>query len=232
MRAISALTALSLMGCAIAPAPPPDGSAFGYFPEPAQTQWLDDGRRMVLLRDFAFVEPDGTRWSASGRTCPTPVSDDDLTIDWASIPPVFWSCGGRALRGSLSQRAHCPRCRVHASLQAPVAGRAQDVLSGGACGRHVRRRREADLRRRLALRSSLGLRRRAAGGAVAATDGRRRAADRLHPRQSRDIDGRYRGAVQPDALGRRLGSGPATIPPGTAPATTLSGLVSQVEPAN
>ena len=97
MRAISALIALSLMGCVIAPAPPPDGSAFGYFPEPAQTQWLDDGRRMVLLRDFAFVEPDGTRWSASAAH--VPIRDDDLTIDGASIPRIFWSVVGGPYEG-------------------------------------------------------------------------------------------------------------------------------------
>ncbi len=97
MRAISALTALSLMGCVIAPAPPQDGSAFGFFPEPAQTQWLDDGRRMVLLRDFAFVEPDGTRWSASAAH--VPIRDDDLTIDGASIPSVFWSVVGGPYEG-------------------------------------------------------------------------------------------------------------------------------------
>lgn len=70
---------------------------FGRFPSPAQTQWLDDGRRMVLLRDFSFVEPDGTRWEA--KAAQKPPRQGDLVIDGASIPPVFWSVVGGPYEG-------------------------------------------------------------------------------------------------------------------------------------
>ena len=97
MRALLAFVTLALTACAAPQPSHPDGSAFGYFPDPPQTQWLDDGRRMVLLRDFTFVEPDGKRWSASAAH--VPIRDDDLTIDGATIPPVFWSVVGGPYEG-------------------------------------------------------------------------------------------------------------------------------------
>lgn len=75
----------------------PQPSKLGNFPERPQTEWLDDGRRMVLLRDFVFVEPDGTKWVA--KAAHKPPKDGDLVIDGASIPPVFWSVIGGPYEG-------------------------------------------------------------------------------------------------------------------------------------
>lgn len=97
VRTFVVLGTLVLAACAVVPPPDPQAAAFGVFPEPAQTQWLDDGRRMVLLRDFVFVEPDGMRWTAAAAH--VPIRDDDLTIDGASIPPVFWSIVGGPYEG-------------------------------------------------------------------------------------------------------------------------------------
>jgi hypothetical protein len=63
-----------------------------YFEGDVRTLWLveeavgDDeaDRRMQLLEDFAFVDPNGQRWLApAGRT-----------IDGASIPRMLWSIAG------------------------------------------------------------------------------------------------------------------------------------------
>lgn len=57
-----------------------------HFEGEVKTQWLqqeDQDRRMVLLEDFAFVDPNGKRWLArAGRE-----------IDGASIPGFLWSEG-------------------------------------------------------------------------------------------------------------------------------------------
>jgi Protein of unknown function (DUF1353) len=82
--------------CAGAPNLFAQGS-FGRFSSPPQTEWLPDGRRMVLLRDFEFVELDGTRWIA--KAAHMPKQDGDLAIDGASIPPVFWSIIGGPYEG-------------------------------------------------------------------------------------------------------------------------------------
>ena len=60
MRAISALTALSLMGCVIAPAPPPDGSAFGD----RRSGWTTPSNGATA--GLRFVEPD--------EPCPHPTT--------------------------------------------------------------------------------------------------------------------------------------------------------------
>jgi hypothetical protein len=52
---------------------------------------------MILLRDFSFIEPNGTTWIAAAAH--TPATEDDLTIDGASIPPVFWSIIGGPYEG-------------------------------------------------------------------------------------------------------------------------------------
>ena len=97
MRAFSLILLAILGACASVEKPDPGPAEWGSFPEPPQTQWLDDGRRMILLRDFAYLEPDGKTWIASAAH--KPVKEDDLTIDGASIPPVFWSVIGGPYEG-------------------------------------------------------------------------------------------------------------------------------------
>ena len=62
---------------------------FGRFQGVVQTQWLDDGRRMRLVADFGFVQPDSTVW----------IAPKDSIIDGASIPRVFWSFIGGPFEG-------------------------------------------------------------------------------------------------------------------------------------
>jgi Protein of unknown function (DUF1353) len=97
MRAPIIVLVAFLSACAGLEKPDTGLTTYGYFPDPAQTQWLDDGRRMVLLRDFTFVEPSGTTWIATAAH--KPPSEGDLTIDGASIPPVFWSIVGGPYEG-------------------------------------------------------------------------------------------------------------------------------------
>lgn len=66
--------------------------AQSYFEGEVRTLWLvegevgDDGpdRRMQLLEDFAFVDPNGVRWLAPAGS----------RIDGASIPRMLWSVAG------------------------------------------------------------------------------------------------------------------------------------------
>jgi len=63
-----------------------------YFEGEVRTLWLvegevgDDGpdRRMQLLEDFAFIDPNGVRWLAPAGS----------RIDGASIPRMLWSVAG------------------------------------------------------------------------------------------------------------------------------------------
>lgn len=63
-----------------------------YFEGEVRTLWLVEGevgdddpdRRMQLLEDFAFVDPNGVRWLAPAGS----------RIDGASIPRVLWSVAG------------------------------------------------------------------------------------------------------------------------------------------
>ena len=71
--------------------------ANAYFIGDVKTLWLvegevgDDGpdRRMQLLEDFAFIDPDGVRWDAPA----------DHIIDGASIPRMLWSIAGSPYTG-------------------------------------------------------------------------------------------------------------------------------------
>jgi hypothetical protein len=63
--------------------------AWGSFPRPPVVQLLDDGRRLQLLEDFAYIDPRGRLWSAP----------KDSVVDGASIPQVFWSITGGPLEG-------------------------------------------------------------------------------------------------------------------------------------
>ena len=66
--------------------------AQAYFEGDVRTLWLvegevgDDGpdRRMQVLEDFAFVDPNGVRWLAPAGS----------KIDGASIPRMLWSIAG------------------------------------------------------------------------------------------------------------------------------------------
>ena len=68
---------------------PPNVGAFSGNP---QTEWLDEAgpdRRMRLLADFAYVDPEGRRWAAPAGA----------VLNGASIPAALWSMVGSPYTG-------------------------------------------------------------------------------------------------------------------------------------
>jgi hypothetical protein len=57
---------------------------YGTFEGTVKVEWLNDGRQMRLLDDFAYVDSTGRRWSAP----------KGWIVDGASIPEVAWSIIG------------------------------------------------------------------------------------------------------------------------------------------
>jgi hypothetical protein len=66
-----------------------NGHPFGYFPERPQLEWLDDGRKMQLLRAFVYIDQRSNSW----------IAPKDAVVDGASIPPVLWSFVGGPYEG-------------------------------------------------------------------------------------------------------------------------------------
>lgn len=62
---------------------------WGSFVGTVKAEWLDDGRRMRLLDNFAYVDPARQTWNAPAGS----------EIDGASIPKVFWSFIGGPFEG-------------------------------------------------------------------------------------------------------------------------------------
>lgn len=62
---------------------------FGQFHGSVITEWLDDGRDMVLLNDYSFEDPDGVLWTAKSGAI----------INGASIPQRLWSIVGAPYAG-------------------------------------------------------------------------------------------------------------------------------------
>ena len=71
----------------------PVASAFaadlGHYDGKVVTEWLHDGRKMVLVEPFVYVDGAGLKWEA-----PT-----GSKIDGASIPPAAWSLIGGPYEG-------------------------------------------------------------------------------------------------------------------------------------
>ncbi|GEM_PF-3142631 len=68
---------------------------FGRFVGRPRTEWLDDGRTEVLLDDFSYVDPSGSRWLAPKGS----------KTDGASIPQRFWSLIGGPYSGKYKYAA-------------------------------------------------------------------------------------------------------------------------------
>jgi len=69
-----------------------DLMSFGSFSGNPKTEWLSEpeaDRRMKLLEDFWYEDPDGRRWVAKAGCC----------IDGASIPAPLWSIVGSPYTG-------------------------------------------------------------------------------------------------------------------------------------
>src|SRR2546426_12134788 len=71
---------------------------FGRFQGVVQAEWLDDGRRMRLVADFGFFQPDSTGW----------IAPKDSIIGGASIPRVFWSFFGGPFEGRFRNASAVP----------------------------------------------------------------------------------------------------------------------------
>lgn len=64
--------------------------SYGRFSGDVEARWLDDGRRMELLKDFSYTDPHGIRWDAPAG----------WIVDGASIPQEFWGIIGGPYSGA------------------------------------------------------------------------------------------------------------------------------------
>lgn len=80
------------------------GGSGRFEAEVADVQLLADGRNAVLLKPFAYVDGNGSRWE-----CPA-----GETVDGASIPQVFWSIVGGPFEGKyrFASIVHDRYCRA------------------------------------------------------------------------------------------------------------------------
>lgn len=63
---------------------------FGHYETgPVQAEWLADGRRMRILQEVRFVDPNGKRW----------IAPQYWIVDGASIPKAAWSIIGGPYEG-------------------------------------------------------------------------------------------------------------------------------------
>ncbi len=62
---------------------------FGAFSAPIKAEWLEDGRKMRLLEDITYTDPNGMNWLAR---------EGDV-VDGASIPGWLWSVVGSPFAG-------------------------------------------------------------------------------------------------------------------------------------
>jgi hypothetical protein len=62
---------------------------WGKFVGKVQSEWMGDGRKMRLLDDFAFIDPNGLEWKAPRGS----------VVDGASIPRFAWSFIGGPFEG-------------------------------------------------------------------------------------------------------------------------------------
>jgi len=62
---------------------------FGKYHGSVQAEWMLEGRKMRLLKDFKFEDPNHMLW----------VSPKNSEVDGASIPPAFWSIIGSPFSG-------------------------------------------------------------------------------------------------------------------------------------
>jgi hypothetical protein len=53
------------------------------------TGWVDDGRKMLLLEDYSYIDKSGKKWTAKSGSI----------TDGASIPRIFWRLIGSPFTG-------------------------------------------------------------------------------------------------------------------------------------
>lgn len=86
-RLFRVLTPVVLMACAMCFRA--ISSQWGVFKGEIVTQWLGDGRRMMLRDDFSFIDSSGVTW----------IAPKGAIVDGASIPKPFWSLIGGPFEG-------------------------------------------------------------------------------------------------------------------------------------
>lgn len=69
--------------------PPIRQNEWGTFSSTPRVELLDDGRKLRLLEDFAFIDPRNRFW----------VAEKGAIVDGASIPRIFWTMIGGPLEG-------------------------------------------------------------------------------------------------------------------------------------
>jgi hypothetical protein len=62
---------------------------FGHFVGRPRAEWQDDGRNMVLLESFTYIDPANKKWTSASAS----------TVNGASIPQVLWSIVGGPYEG-------------------------------------------------------------------------------------------------------------------------------------
>lgn len=83
------MTLLRCFAFAILLSPPAVAQGLGAFDGEVVAKWLDDGRKMMLVEPFAYVDPSGVRW----------IAPKGSIIDGASIPRFAWSIIGGPFEG-------------------------------------------------------------------------------------------------------------------------------------
>lgn len=80
------------------------GASVGYFVGDPVAVWTPDGDRMILEKDFAYVDPKTKRWGAPRGAI----------LDGASIPRALWSLVGSPYRGKYRYASiiHDYHCRI------------------------------------------------------------------------------------------------------------------------
>jgi len=68
---------------------PAAGEAWGHFVGDVVAKWDGNGRDMILVEPFAYVDPGSLRWDAPSGS----------VVDGASIPRAFWSLIGGPFEG-------------------------------------------------------------------------------------------------------------------------------------
>jgi hypothetical protein len=93
MRHLTASLVIFLSACAGAAV-----MTYGQFQGTVKTEWLrgpTSERRMVLLEDFSYIDPKGTKWTAPKGSI----------TDGASIPRPLWSLVGGPFEGQYREAA-------------------------------------------------------------------------------------------------------------------------------
>jgi hypothetical protein len=76
-------------GCAIFQKTGGKSDSYGKYIGTIEARWLEDGRRMELLKPLTFIDPDNLEWVAPAGSI----------VDGASIPQAAWSLIGGPFEG-------------------------------------------------------------------------------------------------------------------------------------